>query len=209
MDKWSPDQLAKMKAGGNPKFLDFMRSYGSEGGYREEPPMTIREKYNTWAAKEYREKVSCSPEARGHSLICAPSHASSSRTSLERNGPLRHHQRIGTRLLLLPQALVLEALAEVTSPILPRAATRLHPSHLLRAHIATKTTHLKLVEVKKSVTRPSLRGSAPPTKIGETTCRLPKEANTLDSALDRLSQQPAAGTHHTRLLLFHPTMRRP
>lgn len=58
MDKWSPDQLAKMKAGGNTKFLEFMRSYGPEGGYRENPPMTIREKYNTWAAKEYREKVS-------------------------------------------------------------------------------------------------------------------------------------------------------
>lgn len=59
MDKWNEEQMKKMRAGGNKKFEEFMESYGEEqGGYRKVPKMEIKEKYNTWAAKEYREKVS-------------------------------------------------------------------------------------------------------------------------------------------------------
>lgn len=56
MDKWSEDQMNKMRSGGNAPFLRFMDDYGPEGGYSKK--MSIAEKYKTWAAREYREKVS-------------------------------------------------------------------------------------------------------------------------------------------------------
>lgn len=73
MDKWSDEQLNKMKVcalglafwesladyeqtGGNEKFKDFMENYGPEGGYTK--GMGMQEKYNSWAAAQYREKVS-------------------------------------------------------------------------------------------------------------------------------------------------------
>lgn len=42
--------------GGNEKFKDFMENYGPEGGYTK--GMGMQEKYNSWAAAQYREKVS-------------------------------------------------------------------------------------------------------------------------------------------------------
>ncbi|OXG89719.1 ADP-ribosylation factor GTPase-activating protein 1 [Cryptococcus neoformans A2-102-5] len=55
MDKWSEDQLNKMKMGGNEKFKDFMENYGPEGGYTK--GMGMQEKYNSWTAAQYREKL--------------------------------------------------------------------------------------------------------------------------------------------------------
>ncbi|KAL7415998.1 hypothetical protein BDY24DRAFT_380747 [Mrakia frigida] len=55
MDKWSEDQLRKMKLGGNTNFQNFVASYGPTGGYR--PNMKIAEKYATHAALQYKEKL--------------------------------------------------------------------------------------------------------------------------------------------------------
>lgn len=80
MDKWSDEQLKKMKVcrssqsankvivkksdhqlGGNEAFKQFMESYGAGGGYSK--GIGMQEKYNCWAATQYREKVclSCLP----------------------------------------------------------------------------------------------------------------------------------------------------
>ena len=57
MDKWSEDQMNKMRFGGNRAFKEFMEGYAKEeGGWRK--GMGIQEKYKTWAAAQYREKVS-------------------------------------------------------------------------------------------------------------------------------------------------------
>jgi ADP-ribosylation factor GTPase-activating protein 1 len=56
MDKWSDDQMNKMRLGGNRPFKEFMEGYAKEeGGWRK--GMSIAEKYKTWAAAQYREKV--------------------------------------------------------------------------------------------------------------------------------------------------------
>ncbi|KAK8849755.1 hypothetical protein IAR55_005090 [Kwoniella newhampshirensis] len=55
MDKWSDDQLKKMKLGGNEAFKTFMEGYGPEGGYAK--GMGMNDKYNSWAATQYREKL--------------------------------------------------------------------------------------------------------------------------------------------------------
>lgn len=88
MDKWSEEQLKKMKVGrgigrgpsgarlvgtptdpirlgrvaaltsqlgGNEAFKSFIESYGSEGGYTK--GIGMQEKYNSWAAAQYRDKV--------------------------------------------------------------------------------------------------------------------------------------------------------
>jgi hypothetical protein len=64
MDKWNPDQMEKMRQGGNDKFKEFIRAYGPEGGWDDKA--SIAEKYKTWAAAQYREKVS--PGIRSRSL---------------------------------------------------------------------------------------------------------------------------------------------
>ena len=43
------------KIGGNKPFKDFMNSY-QDGGYK--PESSINEKYHSWAAAQYKEKVS-------------------------------------------------------------------------------------------------------------------------------------------------------
>jgi len=63
MDKWSEDQMNKMRAGGNKPFREFMESYGPEGGYVKK--QSIAEKYKTWAAAQYREKVGLRPACSG------------------------------------------------------------------------------------------------------------------------------------------------
>ncbi|KAK1923676.1 putative ARF GTPase activator [Papiliotrema laurentii] len=55
MDKWSDEQVKKMKLGGNEKFKNFIESYGPEGGYAK--GIGMNEKYNSWAAAQYREKL--------------------------------------------------------------------------------------------------------------------------------------------------------
>jgi hypothetical protein len=51
---------ANGQLGGNESFKSFMDSYGFNGGYTK--GMSMQEKYNSWAAAQYREKV------RGSSL---------------------------------------------------------------------------------------------------------------------------------------------
>lgn len=55
MDKWSEEQMNKMRAGGNKPFREFMENYGPEGGYSKS--QSIAEKYKTWAAAQYRDKL--------------------------------------------------------------------------------------------------------------------------------------------------------
>lgn len=52
MDKWKDIELAKMKAGGNRKFAEFLQS---QPDYKEK--WTIQEKYNSRAAALFRDKV--------------------------------------------------------------------------------------------------------------------------------------------------------
>lgn len=90
MDKWSDEQLKKMKVwhiaapcsfrallirsilqlGGNTALNDFLISYGPEGGYS--PNMDIKEKYNSWAAAQYKEKVSSSPPRSDPRILLTP-----------------------------------------------------------------------------------------------------------------------------------------
>lgn len=55
MDEWTEDQMKKMRISGNLKFMTFMKEYGDQGGYRE--GMSVVEKYNCWAAAQYKEKI--------------------------------------------------------------------------------------------------------------------------------------------------------
>ena len=89
MDKWSEDQLKKMRVGlvlhcrrdicscpaqlgGNEAFKAFIESYGSQGGYTKS--MGMSEKYNSWACTQYREKVrsgiSSQPYSSAVSAFC-------------------------------------------------------------------------------------------------------------------------------------------
>lgn len=75
MDTWQEDQVRRMqvwhpsfpirpilllivvKLGGNAPFVTFMQSYTpvEQGGYKE--GMSVHDKYHSWAAAQYREKV--------------------------------------------------------------------------------------------------------------------------------------------------------
>ena len=76
MDTWQEDQVRRMevrlpefspydpscflmivKIGGNAPFVAFMQSYTpvEQGGYKE--GMSVHDKYHSWAAAQYREKV--------------------------------------------------------------------------------------------------------------------------------------------------------
>ncbi|CAB3408400.1 unnamed protein product [Caenorhabditis bovis] len=68
MDKWKDIELAKMKAGGNRKFNEFLQS---QPDYKEN--WTIQEKYNSRAAALFRDKVAC--EAEGKTWILSESPA--------------------------------------------------------------------------------------------------------------------------------------
>ncbi len=52
MDRWTPQQLAKMEAGGNDRALEFWKS---RPDWRE--GMSIKEKYNSDFARKYRERL--------------------------------------------------------------------------------------------------------------------------------------------------------
>lgn len=56
MDTWKEDQLQRMRLGGNLPFKAFVKAYPPEGGYNE--GMSPAELYHTWAASQYRDKVS-------------------------------------------------------------------------------------------------------------------------------------------------------
>ena len=73
MDTWQEDQVRRMKVwcpcssiapvlkvikiGGNGPFVAFMQSYTpvEQSGYKE--GMSVHDKYHSWAAAQYREKV--------------------------------------------------------------------------------------------------------------------------------------------------------
>lgn len=90
MDKWTPDQLRKLRLGGNANFTTFCAAYPASGGYPspedlekivnnaegtnggggmsaggasagEEKGRVMKLKYGSWAVKEYREKVCLLP----------------------------------------------------------------------------------------------------------------------------------------------------
>ncbi|KAF1770822.1 hypothetical protein GCK72_002646 [Caenorhabditis remanei] len=67
MDKWKDIELAKMKAGGNRKFAEFLQS---QPDYKEK--WTIQEKYNSKAAALFRDKVACEAEGREWSQSTSP-----------------------------------------------------------------------------------------------------------------------------------------
>jgi len=58
MDSWKAEEVAKMKLGGNKSFRSFLQGYepAAEGGYRE--GMSAQELYHSWAATQWREKLS-------------------------------------------------------------------------------------------------------------------------------------------------------
>ncbi|KAL5530004.1 GCS1 [Sanghuangporus sanghuang] len=59
MDTWQEEQIRRMKLGGNAPFREFVKSYSpsESGGYRD--GMGIQEKYQCWAAAQYKEKLDC------------------------------------------------------------------------------------------------------------------------------------------------------
>ncbi|TKA50859.1 hypothetical protein B0A53_05935 [Rhodotorula sp. CCFEE 5036] len=59
MDKWTPAQIDRMKAGGNAKCKEFFEANGQPF-----KSMPITEKYNTHIATMYREKLVCDAEGR-------------------------------------------------------------------------------------------------------------------------------------------------
>ncbi|CAD6186241.1 unnamed protein product [Caenorhabditis auriculariae] len=68
MDKWKDIELAKMKAGGNRKFREFLES---QPDY--DPKWNLQQKYNSRAAALFRDKVAC--EAEGKEWSAATSRA--------------------------------------------------------------------------------------------------------------------------------------
>jgi hypothetical protein len=98
MDKWTPDQLRKLRLGGNANFTAFCSAYPASGGYPspheleqivnnaegtsggggmsaggasagEGKGRVMKQKYGCWAVKEYREKVGRLPF--GSLRVCA------------------------------------------------------------------------------------------------------------------------------------------
>ncbi|KAH9965810.1 ArfGap-domain-containing protein [Russula dissimulans] len=72
MDTWQEDQVRRMKIGGNAPFVAFMQSYTpvEQGGYRE--GMSTHEKYHSWAAVQYREKLDADLQNRPWSPSAPP-----------------------------------------------------------------------------------------------------------------------------------------
>ncbi|KAH6915095.1 ArfGap-domain-containing protein [Coprinopsis sp. MPI-PUGE-AT-0042] len=69
MDTWQDEQLRRMQLGGNKPFKDFMNSY-QDGGYR--PDSSPHEKYHSWAAAQYKEKLDAMLAGREWSPSPAP-----------------------------------------------------------------------------------------------------------------------------------------
>ncbi|OAV89321.1 hypothetical protein PTTG_10079 [Puccinia triticina 1-1 BBBD Race 1] len=62
LDKWSEDQLTKMKLGGNGKWKEWCKEHGAAENYNSE--MTIPVLYNTHFAAQYRDKLAAEAEGR-------------------------------------------------------------------------------------------------------------------------------------------------
>jgi len=58
MDTWSPLQLAKMRAGGNSKCIEFFEQWGVS------VKRSIKDKYHTKVAEVYRSKISTLAEVK-------------------------------------------------------------------------------------------------------------------------------------------------
>lgn len=72
MDEWTEEQMKKMRIGGNLPFKTFMKDYTpvEQGGYRE--GMGISEKYHTWAAAQYKEKLAAEVQGQDWSPSAPP-----------------------------------------------------------------------------------------------------------------------------------------
>ncbi|KAG2013334.1 ARF GTPase activator [Coprinopsis cinerea AmutBmut pab1-1] len=68
MDTWQEDQLKRMQNGGNKLFKDFMASY--PGGPKSDA--SPHEKYHSWAASQYKEKLDAALAGRDWSPSPAP-----------------------------------------------------------------------------------------------------------------------------------------
>ena len=60
MDAWNPDQLKRMRAGGNGKLNNFLKEYGIQ------KHTDIKEKYNSKPAEFYREKIRAEVDGRAY-----------------------------------------------------------------------------------------------------------------------------------------------
>ncbi|KAI0268134.1 hypothetical protein BC834DRAFT_868032 [Gloeopeniophorella convolvens] len=72
MDTWQEEQVRRMKIGGNGPFAAFMQSYtpADVGGYKE--GMSTHDKYHSWAATQYREKLDADLQERAWSPSAPP-----------------------------------------------------------------------------------------------------------------------------------------
>jgi len=70
LDKWTEDQLEKMKLGGNGKWKQWCKEHGAAENYSSE--MTIPELYNTHFAAQYRDKLAAEAEGRAWSPSDTP-----------------------------------------------------------------------------------------------------------------------------------------
>jgi len=80
MDTWSDKQLSMMEAGGNTKTKEFFRKYGVADA-------SIRDKYNTKAARLFKEKVLAQVEGRPFTEKEPPSTSRSSASSSVKSQP--------------------------------------------------------------------------------------------------------------------------
>ncbi|KAI0068581.1 ArfGap-domain-containing protein [Artomyces pyxidatus] len=72
MDTWQDEQVRRMKIGGNAPFVAFMQAYtpAEQGGYKE--GMAIHDKYHSWAASQYREKLDADLQGKPWSPSAPP-----------------------------------------------------------------------------------------------------------------------------------------
>ncbi|KAI0005132.1 ArfGap-domain-containing protein [Russula compacta] len=86
MDTWQEDQVRRMKIGGNGPFVAFMQSYTpvGQGGYKE--GMSIHDKYHSWAAAQYREKLDADLQDKPWSPSTPPEDFTSTRGGISTPG---------------------------------------------------------------------------------------------------------------------------
>ncbi|KAI0053687.1 ArfGap-domain-containing protein [Auriscalpium vulgare] len=82
MDTWQDEQVRRMKIGGNAPFVAFMQAYqpADVGGYKEGMP--IHDKYHSWAATQYREKLDADLQGKSWSPSSPPENFTSPGSSI-------------------------------------------------------------------------------------------------------------------------------
>jgi len=86
MDTWQEDQVRRMEIGGNAPFVAFMQSYTpvEQGGYKE--GMSVHDKYHSWAAAQYREKLNADLQDKAWSPSAPPEGFTAPRSGLGTSG---------------------------------------------------------------------------------------------------------------------------